>query len=279
MLGALAAPEQERLVGAMQRRRVGSSDGSEDDRDLAAPAPPRRHGLGGAGPRRALCARSTAGTSASRRWSAEIVADFVERLDPARERCWIAEMDGERVGSVFVVQGIEDRGEAAPAARRAARRAATASASAWCDECIAFARGRATASSCYGRSRTSPRRARSTQDGLHAGQRARSTRASASSSPASTGSSSALAVAVADHPVAAFLLGLVERAVGARGERVERAAVLRVAGDADAHRGGRCAGRRSASGRAPIASRMRSATSSAPLGGVSGSSTMNSSPP
>jgi len=34
---------------------------------------------------------------------AGIVADFVARFDPARERCWIAERDGENVGCVFVV--------------------------------------------------------------------------------------------------------------------------------------------------------------------------------
>lgn len=34
---------------------------------------------------------------------AEIVAGFIERFDPRRERCWIAEKDGENVGSVFLV--------------------------------------------------------------------------------------------------------------------------------------------------------------------------------
>jgi DNA-binding MarR family transcriptional regulator/GNAT superfamily N-acetyltransferase len=35
---------------------------------------------------------------------AEIVAHFVLHLDPKREACWIAEKDGENVGSVFVVR-------------------------------------------------------------------------------------------------------------------------------------------------------------------------------
>src|SRR3954452_9957161 len=35
---------------------------------------------------------------------AEIVADFVKNFDAKRERCWIAERDGEIVGSVFVVK-------------------------------------------------------------------------------------------------------------------------------------------------------------------------------
>lgn len=35
---------------------------------------------------------------------AEIVAEFIQNLDPQRESCWIAEKDGERVGSIFLVK-------------------------------------------------------------------------------------------------------------------------------------------------------------------------------
>ena len=35
---------------------------------------------------------------------AEIAAKFIQNFDPKRERCWIAEMDGAPVGSVFVVK-------------------------------------------------------------------------------------------------------------------------------------------------------------------------------
>jgi DNA-binding MarR family transcriptional regulator/GNAT superfamily N-acetyltransferase len=34
----------------------------------------------------------------------EIVVNFLENFDSARERCWIAEIDGERVGSIFLVK-------------------------------------------------------------------------------------------------------------------------------------------------------------------------------
>jgi DNA-binding MarR family transcriptional regulator/GNAT superfamily N-acetyltransferase len=35
---------------------------------------------------------------------AQIVSDFITNYNPERERCWIAEMQGEIIGSVFVVQ-------------------------------------------------------------------------------------------------------------------------------------------------------------------------------
>lgn len=35
---------------------------------------------------------------------AEVVAHFIQEYDPERERCWIAELDGEIVGSVLLVR-------------------------------------------------------------------------------------------------------------------------------------------------------------------------------
>ncbi len=40
---------------------------------------------------------------------ARIVADFITNFDAARERCWIAEMDGAAVGHVFLVKHPEER--------------------------------------------------------------------------------------------------------------------------------------------------------------------------
>ena len=39
---------------------------------------------------------------------AEIAAQFLKDFDPARERCWIAEIDGQQVGSVFLVKHSDE---------------------------------------------------------------------------------------------------------------------------------------------------------------------------
>jgi GNAT superfamily N-acetyltransferase len=39
---------------------------------------------------------------------AKIVAKFIDDFDPQRERCWIAERDGERVGSVMLAKETKD---------------------------------------------------------------------------------------------------------------------------------------------------------------------------
>jgi DNA-binding MarR family transcriptional regulator/GNAT superfamily N-acetyltransferase len=38
---------------------------------------------------------------------AEITAQFIRGHDPSREHCWIAEMDGDPVGSIFLVKGSD----------------------------------------------------------------------------------------------------------------------------------------------------------------------------
>lgn len=40
--------------------------------------------------------------------AAEIVAQFIRNYDPKRERCWVAEKDGARIGAVFVAKASDE---------------------------------------------------------------------------------------------------------------------------------------------------------------------------
>lgn len=101
----------ETLPDASQQRVVGAMRMIETMLDPQAPPAPtivlRPHRIGDAGwvlSSQAACYAKEYGWGvASEAMIAEIVTQFLKSHDPARERCWIAELDGERAGSIFLV--------------------------------------------------------------------------------------------------------------------------------------------------------------------------------
>jgi DNA-binding MarR family transcriptional regulator/GNAT superfamily N-acetyltransferase len=108
MLAHLTDAEQRRVVAAMEtiERLVGRDAEAEPHYTLRAHKPGdmgwvvARHG--------ALYAAEYGWSSHIEAITAGIVSDFLKNFDPARERCWIAEMDGEPVGSAFLVRETDE---------------------------------------------------------------------------------------------------------------------------------------------------------------------------
>jgi GNAT superfamily N-acetyltransferase len=104
MLGKLAAPEQARLVGALQAVETVLQHGPGSESQITL----RSHRPGDMGwvvhAHGRLYFEERGWDERFEALVAGIAKDFIERLDPSRERCWIAEMDGEPVGCAFAVE-------------------------------------------------------------------------------------------------------------------------------------------------------------------------------
>ena len=112
LLTAMPEDDQRALLGSMQRIR----------RLLDRPAPAatpfvlRPHAPGDIGwavsRHGALYAQEYGWDMTFEALVAEIAARFIRAFDPRRERCWIAERDGENVGCVFLIQARDEETQA-----------------------------------------------------------------------------------------------------------------------------------------------------------------------
>ncbi len=107
MLGNLSEADQRRLLDAMQT----IESVLDEDLKFSGPFFLRPHEPGDMGwvvhRHGVLYAQEYGWDERFEALVARITADFIDNLDPARERCWIAEMEGERVGCVFCVKESE----------------------------------------------------------------------------------------------------------------------------------------------------------------------------
>jgi DNA-binding MarR family transcriptional regulator/GNAT superfamily N-acetyltransferase len=113
MLEPLSDQDQRRLMAAMDtiERLLGSVSGTSPTMGPAVPyilRPPQPGDMGWVIQRHgALYAQEYHWDDTFEALVAIIAGEFIQKFDPKRERCWIAEKDGENVGSVFVVSGDE----------------------------------------------------------------------------------------------------------------------------------------------------------------------------
>jgi len=107
MLGELNEENQQRLLKAMQTVESLLARGLKFSRPFFLRAPRsgdmgwiiHRHG--------ALYTETYGWDEQFEALVAQIVADFIKQNNPEKERCWVAEMNGELVGSIFLVQSSD----------------------------------------------------------------------------------------------------------------------------------------------------------------------------
>ena len=108
MLGRLSGRDQSRLIQAMNTIEQLLGEGSNDSEPYVL----RQHEPGDMGwiihMHGRLYAEEYGWDERFEALVARICSDFITRYNPDRERCWIAEMDGQMVGSVMLVQESEE---------------------------------------------------------------------------------------------------------------------------------------------------------------------------
>jgi DNA-binding MarR family transcriptional regulator/N-acetylglutamate synthase-like GNAT family acetyltransferase len=110
MLDKLAPADQSRLISAMStvERLLGGGERETPAHRRYVLRAPRPGDFGWIVKRHAeLYALEYGWTEPFEGVCAQIVADFVNKFDKTRERCWIAEMDGENVGSIILAKETE----------------------------------------------------------------------------------------------------------------------------------------------------------------------------
>jgi DNA-binding MarR family transcriptional regulator/GNAT superfamily N-acetyltransferase len=108
MIGKLSVADQERIVAAMRTIESAVCDAPAPQIPYIL-RPPRPGDMGWiVGRHGALYGEEYGWDERLEALTAEIVAAFVRNHDGKRERCWIAEREGENVGSVLLVQETDE---------------------------------------------------------------------------------------------------------------------------------------------------------------------------